>query len=53
MIDRDRNGLDMDLVIQVGVRFYSRGGLCWRGRRQARGERGWYRDRGVCEGAME
>ena len=53
MIDRDRNGLDMVLVVRFRVRFYSYGGLCRRGRRQARGERGWYRDRGVCEGAME
>ena len=48
IIDRDRDGLDMVLVVRLRVRFYCRGGFSRRGRRQARGERGRYRDRGVC-----
>ena len=53
MIDRDRDGLDMVFFVWLRVRFYSRGGFSWRGRGQARGERGRYRDRGMCKRAME
>ena len=53
MIDRNRDGLDMVLVIRLGVRLYCCGGFSRRGRRQARGKRGRYRDREVCERAMK
>ena len=53
MIDRDRDGLDMVFFVRLRVRFYSRGGFSQRGREQARGERGRYRDRGMCKRAME
>ena len=32
MIDRDRDGLDMILIIRLGVSFYSHRGFCQRGR---------------------
>ena len=32
VIDRDRDGLDMVLIIRFGVRFYSHGGFSQRGR---------------------
>ena len=53
MIDRDSDGLDMVLFIQLGVRFYRSGGFSQRGRGQVRGERRRYGDRGMCKRAME
>ena len=32
MIDRNRDGLDMVLIVRLGVRFYSCGGFSRRGR---------------------
>ena len=32
MIDRDRDGLDMVLIVRLGVSFYSCRGFSWRGR---------------------
>ena len=53
MINRDRDGLDVVLIVRSGTGFYSHGGFSRRRRGQVRGERGRYGDRGVCLRTME
>ena len=53
MINRDRDGLDVVLIIRSGTGFYSHGGFSRRRRGQAKGERGRYGNRGVCLRTME